>query len=284
MSQAQCNVYYFLGILTLSLLSTFSCLITEPLNKDAPKSDAKVPAGVDTPKNIPKTSDSQFTSGKIFQDSIGNTIDYGNPKFYLMSGTQSNLSKTHFDEINSQITIKTSVLNTIGDIFKWKQNFFASSAAGGKFIGKTTVNQIMEKKTLTGCHDHGLVFASLLRKYGFPAIMVDTAGIQWAFNYANEKQSGFIGHVFVETYVNERWILINSTSGKYIQNYDPCNPAIPMSDSSEGKGYFALFKGLDPAGYGIASNEQLIENLKMFALNVKSTEISLPQYKIKILP
>ena len=84
--------------------------------------------------------------------------------------------------------------------------------------------------------------------------------------------------------MKDQWILVNSTSGEYVENYDPCNPVIPMTDSAESKGYFALFKGLDPKEYGINSNEQLIENLKAFAGEVKSLEISLPPCHVKRLP
>jgi hypothetical protein len=41
--------------------------------------------------------------------------------------------------------------------------------------------------------------------------MVDAAGIQWAFDYADRRVQSFSGHVFVEVYVNKKWILINST-------------------------------------------------------------------------
>jgi hypothetical protein len=142
----------------------------------------------------------------------------------------------------------------------------------------------MEEKVLSGCHDHGLVLVSILRKYGFPAIMVDTAGIQWALDYNENKQNGFKGHVFIEVYVRNKWILINSTSGKYVQNYEPLNPVITMPDTAESKGYYALFKGLDPAGYGIRDKEQLTENLNLFASRINSIELSFPQYKINMLP
>ncbi len=114
--------------------------------------------------------------------------------------------------------------------------------------------------------------------------MVDAAGIQWAWDYSEGKREDFMGHVFVEVYVNGNWILINSTSGEYVENYDPCNSVIPMTSSDESKGYFALFKGLDPAEYGIKSNEQLKEHLKVFTNRVKSIEIYFPRYDINKLP
>lgn len=211
-------------------------------------------------------------------------IDYSNPKLYLRPGKQSDLSEQYFNEIKRQIRIGNKDIESVGAIFKWKQSYFDTYSAGGKFIGKKTVNQIMEEKALSGCHDHGLVLVSILRQYGLPAIMVDTASIQWATDYSEGKREGFRGHVFVEAYVENNWILINSTSGEYIENYDPCNPVIPITDSVESKGYFVLFKGLDPEEYGINSKEQLRENMKIFAGKVKSMKMSFPPYHIKMLP
>jgi len=211
-------------------------------------------------------------------------IDYGNPELYLASGTQSSLNEKYSNEIGTQIRIENNDMKGVAEIFRWKQGYFRTYSAGGKLVGKTTINQIMEEKALSGCHDHGLVLVSVFRKYGFPAIMVDTAGIQWAWDYSKGEQEGFMGHVFVEVYVNNNWILINSTSGEYVENYDPCNPVIPMTSSDEGKGYFALLKGLDPEDYGITSIQQLKEHLKAFAKGVKPVDMYFPQYEIRRLP
>jgi hypothetical protein len=221
-----------------------------------------------------------------------NSIDYSHPELYLTAGNQSDLNKRYFDEINRQIKIKSNDIEGIRTIFNWKQGYFKAYAAGGALIGQITIDQIMEKRSLGGCHDHGLALVSILRSYGFPAVMVDAAGIQWAFDYREGKAKGFRGHVFVEAYVKNRWILIDSTSGEYVENYDPSNLVIPIKLSVEtrghlvlieSKGYFALFKGLDPAGYGITSFQQLKEHLEEFARRAESIEISFPQYLIKKL-
>ena len=211
-------------------------------------------------------------------------INYEKPELYLASGIQSSLDKKYSDEISTQITIESNNIKGIAEIFHWKQDHFSTYSAGGKFIGQITVNQIMEEKTLSGCHDHALVLVSVFREYGFPAIMVDTAGIQWASDYSEGKREDFAGHVFVEVYVNNSWVLINSTSGEYVEDYDPYNPVIPMTNSDEDIGYFALLKGLDPEEYGITSLQQLKEYLIAFAEEVRYTDMSFPQYDIKELP
>jgi hypothetical protein len=215
--------------------------------------------------NSDRTVDSLSSPGMFVWKNDINSIDYSNPELYLTLGSQSNLKEQYFNEINRQIRIENNDIEGIGMIFSWKQDYFKRYSAGGRFIGKITVNQIMKKN-------------------GFPAIMVDTAGIQWALDYHEGKRKGFRGHVFIEVYVKDKWILIDSTTGKYVENYDSSNPVIPMTHSVENKGYFVLFKGLDPRGYGITSCKQLNKHLKEFSRKIKSIEMYFPQYVTKRLP
>jgi hypothetical protein len=226
------------------------------------------------------TPDGDYTITASFaSETVTYSIDYSNPELYLKSGNQSTLNEKYSSEINTQLSIENVDMEALAEIFRWKHGYFTLMPSGGE-IGRSTINQLMEVKELAGgCHDHGLVLASICRHYGFPAIMVDTAGIQWAYDYV-EGRSGFLGHVFVEVYVNNNWILIDSTSGEYVEDYDPCNPVIPMTNPMESKGFFVLLKGLDPEEYGITSlEEKLIE----FAANVESIDMQFPEYTIQNL-
>ena len=276
--------FILLTLISFVLISALNCFDVKPKWQEGVKNGVMLPKEADTPQETTAPPVSQPGTEKSFQDTFGNRINYGNPGMYLTSGIQSNLNEKYFDDINTQIRMGNNDLENIGAIFKWKQSHFKTYAAAGKFIGKITVNQIIEEMALSGCHDHGLVLVSILRKYKLPAIMVDTAGIQWALDYTEGKRDGVRGHVFIEVYVKDRWILINSTSGEYVENYDPCNPVIPMTDSVESKGYYVLFKGLDPERYGINSNDALTESLKVFAGKVTTIEMSSPPYKVKRLP
>ena len=229
---------------------------------------------VDITVNIP-------TPGLYAWEDGVDSIDYSRPELYLVSGNQSDLSEQYLNEINQEVRIGSNDISDIETIFNWKEGYFSNYSAGGALIGKVTADQLMDIRALSGCHDHGLVLVSVLRKYGFPAIMVDTAAIQWALDYREGKVQGFRGHIFVEAYVKDKWILIDSTAGRYIENYDPPNPVIPITHPGEPKGHFALFKGLDPEGYGITSNQQLQENLGEFAREVESIEMHFPEYTIK---
>ncbi len=105
-------------------------------------------------------------------------IDYSNTDKYVLSGGQSIISDEYFLKIYKQLRIKTKEISDIKKIFEWKNKNFNTVSTGGKYIGKITSNQLIEKKELTGCHDHALILASVLRRYGFPTLMVDTCGIE----------------------------------------------------------------------------------------------------------
>lgn len=226
---------------------------------------AALPVQTSTPTPI-ATSTSTPAKSPVPTPSKGDVslIDYNNPNKYTVAGKQSGINDTLFTEIDNQLNIKTNDFTDIEKVFNWKNQNFKNISDGGRSVGKITVNNILTKKELAGCHDHALLTASILRRYGFPAIMVDTTGIQWAYDYP-DKTTMFIGHVFVEIYLKDKWILFDPTSGKYILNYDFNNRVIPITTPDESKGYYAMLKGLDPDDYGITSITSLKNKQKEYA-------------------
>ena len=143
------------------------------------------------------------------------------------------------------------------------------------------VNQIISKKELTGCHDHAVLVASILRKYGLPVVMVDTVGVQWAYDYPS-KTTSFSGHEFLEIYLSGKWMLLDPTSGSYILEYDPTNKEIPINSSAESKGYYVILKGLDPVDYGVNDIHQLESVMIQYSEQFRNSKIvlSYPKYTV----
>jgi hypothetical protein len=196
-------------------------------------------------------------------------IDYEHPEKYIISGTQSTITDEEFAQISQQLQIEEINFTALKKIYNWKDSHFKNINAGGKYVGKLTINDLLKSKELSGCHDHGLVLVSLLRKYNVPAIFVDATGIDWALNYP-EKVQYFSGHVLVELFLDNKWILLDSTARLYIPDYDPTNPIIPITNAMESKGYFVMFKGLDPEDYGITDIQQLNDEQKLYATKIKN--------------
>jgi len=211
-------------------------------------------------------------------------IDYEHPEKYIISGNQSTITEEEFTEIAQHLQVEPIDLSALKKIYTWKDTNFNHISSGGKDVGKRTINDILEEKVLTGCHDHGLVIVSLLRKYGVPAIFVDATGIDWALQYP-EQVTYFSGHIFVELFLNNKWILFCSTSGAYIPDYDPTNPIIPITTPNEARGYYVMFKGLDPEDYGITDIQQLNTEQKRYARMIKEEihNFVFPNYTIEQL-
>lgn len=208
-------------------------------------------------------------------------IDYEHPELYLAAGPQSEVSAAHVAEVAEYLEADRVDLPAIGRLYGWKASRFEDVSTGGRIIGRRTVGEIFEERTLTGCHDHGHLLAPLLRKYGVPAILVDATGIGWALRYPEEVTS-FSGHVFVEAFLDGKWMLFDATSGAYVAEYDPINPVVPFTSPGEPKRYYVMYKGLDPADYGITSVQQLNATQVRYAQMLKEEigALEFPKYVV----
>lgn len=212
------------------------------------------------------------------------SIDYANPSLHLLSGTQSTLTPENSAVVDSQIPVPSRDVAGVASIFAWMRRNFVVASAGGATVGKTDVNDLLRDHTLRGCHDWGLLLSTVLRHFGFPAVMVDAAGIDWAEKYRTGQVTSFVGHVFVEVYLDGRWIVMDSTAGTYAANYDYQEPVLPFTQSGDSRGHYVLYKGVDPAGYGVTSNEVLTARMREFAQALPGITLFFPVYDLRPLP
>jgi len=209
----------------------------------------------------------------------GDGPNYGAPALYLKAGPQSSVPLT-VAALRQEIGLSSAPAagELVPAVFRWLSSGFGASAEGGRLIGKTTVAGLLKSRKLSGCHDWALVFSGVLRKLGYPALMADAAGIKWAREH--KKGGSFSGHVFVEAFLDGRWMLIDAASGRYVRDYDPSNPVIPVAVGGETEGLYVMFKGLDPRSYGINSHEALRAKMEDFAARLPRLKLRYPDYKV----
>ena len=193
-------------------------------------------------------------------------ITYSDTATYLIPGEQSDLSDAHFEEVRSAIGNPDNTINGVLKICQWVNQNFTFQNAGGNMIGKVTVDELFELDVFYGCHSAALLVSSILRKFGFPAVMIETADVKWAYRYNEGKTDHFAGHVMSEIYVEYKWILLDN-NGLYVEEYDPFNPFIPMYDEP-GNGYFVIAKGIDTWDYSSKDDSFTFDNLIFFSNNV----------------
>lgn len=210
-------------------------------------------------------------------------IDYDDPGEYLEPGEQSRISsQATIDALKIEFG-ECSGLEGLRDLYLWIEQEFSTYGGGGKLIGKTTIDQLLEEKKLSGCHDRALAYSAVARYLGYPTIMVDTAGLEWAEKFKLGLTTSYVGHVFVEVYIAPKWILVDPSSGRFIREYDASNPVIPITMGDEASGFYALLKGRDTWDYGVRDPESLFYKLRTFASSFDPSKIDIPSYQIERL-
>jgi hypothetical protein len=223
------------------------------------------------------TGVSSTAGGPQYSTAFG--IDYSHPELYLAQGEQTRISNpAALDSLRG----RQKGVAQLGAIYTWLRKFETYSARGAT-IGKATVDEVLASHRLSGCHDFALIFAAVARELGYPAVMVDTASIDWIGRFQRGEQGSHVGHVFVEVYLTDRWILVDSTSGAYVERgYDPTNSVFRETQSGSSVGYYVMFKGIDTNAYGIYSNSELTQAMDSLARNVDVSAIAYPAYQWKV--
>ncbi len=193
-------------------------------------------------------------------------IEYDKPEKYLIPGEQSDLEETYFEELTTIFGTTEKTISTIMNICNWFNQSFSFSDEGGNMIGKKTVNELYKDKIYYGCHSAALVISSILREFGFPSVMIETASIDWAYDYNDNPNQGFRGHVMTEVYVEDKWILLDNNC-QYVEDYNCMNPFIPAAGNNY-QGLFVYAKGIDIWDYGVKDASDTHNMMINFADNL----------------
>jgi hypothetical protein len=224
-----------------------SCLLTACAREDEPEVDKECKIDI---------SGMDFTFG----------IDYRDTEQYLIPGEESDLSEAYLEEIRSAIGTPDDNIEDLLKVCHWINQNFAAEIAGGAMMGKNTVDELWEIKTFYGCHSLALIISSVLREFGFPAIMIETADVQWGYNYHNGSTQNFAGHVMSEVYVGGKWILLDNNC-TCVEDYNPLNPFISEMNRPSA-GYFVFAKGVDIWDYSGKDENFTHENMIFFSDNI----------------
>ncbi|MEN8227453.1 MAG: transglutaminase domain-containing protein [Bacteroidota bacterium] len=193
-------------------------------------------------------------------------IDYNDPGKYLIPGEESDLNDLYLEEIRDAVGTPENRIDDILLVCHWVNQHFTFDNAGGAMAGKNTVDELYEIKTFYGCHSLALIISSILREFGFPAIMIETADVQWGYDYHVGNLHYFAGHVMSEIFVENRWILLDNNC-TYVEEYDFMNPYIPVSNHPT-NAYFVFAKGVDIWDYSAKDDSFTGDHLIFFSENI----------------
>jgi len=246
----------------------------------SPPIDTPIPTQTNLPPASPTPKPTQ-----AYRPAFG--IDYAHPSTYASQGKQTVIKDTSALEglLQKQRNNIGADFPMLEEIYRWEKAGFQPVASGGRTIGVVTVEQLMEERRMGGCHDWALVYAAVARQLGYPAVIVDAMSIAWAKDYVSGKKVSYFGHVFVEVYVDRKWLLVDPTNNWVIADgYDPTNPVIPLmgfiaGENNEIYGFYVMRKGLDSWDYDIHSNADLQELMRNTANPVNLSSLKYPAYK-----
>jgi transglutaminase-like putative cysteine protease len=156
---------------------------------------------------------------------------------------------------------------TIREIYNLIQSRVTGDRPQGFSIFESTANGILATGVATGCTDYAVAFATLARAKGIPAVIVDSAQVEWIQRGARLNQVS--GHFFVEVQLGNEWFLVDSTSGEMYIFYDRENWVLPS-------GYVAFSKALSVIDTG--ATEQTHNTLQRVAFWGKEINYREPDY------
>lgn len=101
--------------------------------------------------------------------------------------------------------------------------------------------EILAAGSYGSCADHAVMFGALTRALGIPTVWVKTMDADWirAFVARGAEPASWRGHVFLEVFVEGRWMLLDASASTLYREYSPRSRLLPGER-------FAYDKGGDP--------------------------------------
>jgi hypothetical protein len=156
-------------------------------------------------------------------------IDYSHPKAYLRlppSIGDAHAVRAVAQTLAAPGQTDEEKLRVVG---KWIQATFRLDPAKswGPWRG---FSQALADKTVGGCADTAVMFGALARALGVPTVWVktlDVSAIRTIAGDPNSSPSKWSGHVFVESFVDGHWHLVDPVELIIYDSYDPHAHLLP---------------------------------------------------------
>ena len=164
------------------------------------------------------------------------SIDYSSPARYLeIAGSLGN--RAHI--ISQALKLKgDSDLATILNVLNWMDRNLKYDA--NRAYTWRNFHDAINEKTYGGCADQGIVCGVLLKGAGIPTIWVKTMDVSWIWDFKKGRSlKSWSGHVFLEVYVDKKWMLLDPGAKTIYKDYSPKARIMPGNR-------FAYHKGNDP--------------------------------------
>ena len=174
-------------------------------------------------------------------------IDYLHPDAYLPLNAHFG-DKGHIMKVAATLGGKTAEEKLVS-ISKWVHSHLTYKADSP--YEWRDFDRLVRDGNYGGCADYSVVFGSLARACGIPTVWVKTLDAEWIRDYKTlGKEGHWNGHVFLEIYIHNRWMLLDDTAMALYEDYDPKMHILPGDR-------YAYDKGGDPFDVVLSSRWEL---------------------------
>jgi transglutaminase-like putative cysteine protease len=174
-------------------------------------------------------------------------IDYSHPDAYLSLSAHIG-NKNHILEIAATISGKTPEDKLIS-IGRWIHSRLVYKADAPDEW--RDFDRLVRDGNYGGCADYSVVFGALARACGIPTVWVKTLDADWIREFRIRGTEGtWSGHVFLEIFLRNHWVLLDDTELVLYEEYDPKMRILPGNR-------YAYAKGGDPFDLILSSRWEL---------------------------
>ena len=176
-------------------------------------------------------------------------------------------------EFSSKIE-KIETISDIANLCNLFQNYVVHDKNNVVPKFSRTSEEIFQDKLWSGCSDVATALAPIFRLKGVPTVYLQSAYFGWIEKLnKNDPTAKFIrGHIFLEIYFDNKWMLLDPTNFYLYTNYDYNNLYLPRN-------YYAFSKSLNGHELGFDSLEN--NNKLMFKIFTEKNinNFSVPSYE-----
>ena len=229
--------------------------------------------------NIPKQTENNIweSSGhpQIVFEGLFENPDYSNLDLFLKEDALTRQTR--------QVKKVASIINDKKDISTLKEILNLLKAIDNrkrpKLTHEVSASKILSTPILAGCTTYATAFATLCRAKGIPAVVVDSARLDWILDGCKIDRL-IEGHFWVEVYIDDTWFLVESTGGKLYKNYDRNNWCLPNEYIAFTKSLSFIDPGNTEENHGLLQRVAFV-NKKINYENPNYVEINLNNRQVR---
>ena len=167
---------------------------------------------------------------------VFDAIDYESPTKYIVIAD----SLGDHDAILKQASAlkDTDDRKSLANILRWMGTHMKYDA--DRAYEWRNFDTVVSQRCYGGCADQAIVCGVLLQGVGIPTVWVKTMDVDWIWDFKNKRPfNSWSGHVFLEIYIDGKWVLLDPGASRIYTNYSPSSRILPGNR-------FAYHKGLNP--------------------------------------